>query len=189
MSKKKKKFDDEEEEPETFHSELDLFDEAFDREFERMREMFENFFEKIDKVEPADITTHPIIYGFSMKVGPDGKPIIQKFGNLPEGIENMEIKALESAPREPLTDIVDTKDAFSVTLEVPGVEKEDIDLTIYGGVLTVKVDSPDRKYLKEIDLPKDVDEKSAKASFKNGVLDVTFTKKKGDTEGFKIKIQ
>ncbi|MEM4293363.1 MAG: archaeal heat shock protein Hsp20, partial [Thermoplasmata archaeon] len=120
-------------------------------------------------------------------VGPDGKPVFQKFGNLPERYGGL--KALESAPREPLTDIVETKDSFSVTLEIPGVEKEDIDLTVSGRVLTVKVDAPNRKYLKEIELPKEVDEKSAKASFKNGVLDITFGKKKKEEEGFKIKVQ
>lgn len=187
MSKRKKCFDDEDEEKRDFHWEADFFDETFEREFERMREILENLFEKID--EPEELVNRPIIYGFSLKVGPDGKPIFQKFGNLPERLESKEIKAIETVPREPLTDIVETKESFSVTLEVPGVEKDDIDLTIYGGVLTVKVDAPNRRYRKDVEIPKDVDEKSAKASFKNGVLDITFAKKKKEDEGFKIKVQ
>jgi HSP20 family protein len=30
-------------------------------------------------------STSPFVFGFSMKVGPDGKPIIQRFGNPPMG--------------------------------------------------------------------------------------------------------
>ncbi|MCX8173674.1 MAG: Hsp20 family protein [Thermoplasmata archaeon] len=187
MSKRKK--DHRDEENDEFRWETDFFDDTFEREFERMREILERFFERADKISPAGFPERPIIYGFSLRVGPDGKPVFQKFGNLPDRIEGGEFKALESAPREPLTDIVDAKDSFSVTLEVPGVEKDDIDLTVSGGVLCVKVDAPNRKYLKEIELPNDVDEKSAKASFKNGVLDITFAKKKGEIEGFKIKVQ
>ncbi|MEM3397417.1 MAG: archaeal heat shock protein Hsp20 [Thermoplasmata archaeon] len=187
MSKRKKEHEDDEEH--NMHWESDIFDEAFNREFERIRDLLENFFEKMDKIDLDEFTNRPIIYGFSLKVGPDGKPIIQKFGNLPQKFEGDEIKAIESAPREPLTDIVETHDSFSVTLEVPGVEKEDIDLTVADRVLIVRVDSSNRKYSKEIELPHDVDEKSAKASFKNGVLDITFTKKKKEDEGFKIKVQ
>lgn len=183
MSKRKKDEDDD------FRWDVDLFDEAFEREFERIRRLFDSILEEMESVEPDAIANQPIIYGFSMRVGPDGKPIIQKFGNLPERLEGEGVKALAEAPREPLTDIVDTKDSFSVTLEVPGVEKDQIDLTVSGGVLSVKVDGPGRKYVKEIELPKDVDERSAKASFKNGVLDITFAKKEGEREGFKIKVQ
>lgn len=185
MPKRRK---DEEEHEEDFDWD-DFFDDVFEREFERMRRMFDSFFERIERVEPETFGSHPIIYGFSVRIGPDGRPIIQKFGNLTERLEGKGVKALVEGAREPLTDIVETKDSFSVTLEVPGVEKEHIDLTVSGGVLSVKVDAPGRKYVKEIELPKDVDEKSAKASFKNGVLDITFAKKKEEKEGFKIKVQ
>jgi HSP20 family protein len=51
------------------------------------------------------------------------------------------------------------------------------------------VDTERRKYYKEVDLPAEVDPKVGKASFKNGVLEVTLTKiKKKRPTGEKIRL-
>jgi HSP20 family protein len=42
--------------------------------------------------------------------------------------------------------------------------------------LTVNIDTPDRKYHKEVELPSDVNPRSAKASYKNGVLEIVLSK-------------
>ncbi len=48
----------------------------------------------------------PFVYGYSMKIGADGKPEIQEFGNLKkEPQRTTEVKE----EREPLVDIVETK--------------------------------------------------------------------------------
>ncbi|HHF56110.1 MAG TPA: Hsp20/alpha crystallin family protein, partial [Thermoplasmatales archaeon] len=80
-------------------------------------------------------------------------------------------------------------DKISVTAEVPGVKKEDIDLEVTENTLRIKVDTKDRKYYKEVELPAEVDPKTAKATYQNGVLDVELKKLKPKKKGRKIKIE
>ena len=80
---------------------------------------------------------------------------------------------------------------MAITVEIPGVEKEDIDLVATEDTLEIKVDSPKRKYHKRIDLPCNVKTKSTKATYKNGILDIVLDKKekKKDNSGFKVSIE
>jgi HSP20 family protein len=72
---------------------------------------------------------------------------------------------------------------------VPGVTKEDITLNATEDRLTISVDTPKRKYYKEVALPEKVDPKTAKASYKNGVLEVTLDKlERKPPTGERIKI-
>lgn len=127
----------------------------------------------------------PVIYGWSLRIGPDGKPVFQEFGNVSRsGITE------EENVREPLVDVIETDGKISVTAEVPGVKKEDINLEIIDNKkLIIKVDSKDRKYYKEVELPAEVNEKSAKATYQNGVLDIELTKLKPKKKGKKIEIK
>ena len=123
----------------------------------------------------------PFVYGYSMKIGPDGKPEVKEFGNIKPGIgygrPHIDIKET----REPLADVMTTNGEIKVIVEMPGVEKKDIKLHGTEKNLTLSVDTPQHKYHKEIKLPTNVDLKSAKSTYKNGVLEVTLTKKKPET--------
>ena len=55
--------------------------------------------------------------------------------------------------------------------------------------LTIDVDMPERKYYKELELPADVDESSAKCTYKNGILEIVFGKKKENRKGTQVKIE
>ncbi len=127
----------------------------------------------------------PFVYGYSMTIGPDGKPQIREFGNVkpslkpePFGQHRPRIDVKEE--REPLVDVVNTNNEIKVVVELPGVDKQDIKLYGTERALTISVDTAQRKYYKEIDLPQPVDPKTAKSAYKNGVLEVTLTKKKED---------
>jgi len=61
---------------------------------------------------------------------------------------------------------------------LPGVEKNDIKLKGTEKTLTISVDTPRRKYYKEVELPAKVEPKNAKSTYKNGVLEVTVEKRK-----------
>ena len=91
--------------------------------------------------------------------------------------------------REPLVDVYEEKDVVKVVAEVPGVEKKDINLNATEDRLIISVDTPQRKYYKEVDLPAKVDPKSAKASYKNGVLEVVLNKAGEGRKGFKVQIE
>jgi HSP20 family protein len=148
------------------------------REMEkRMEEEFREFTEKVPKdyvkerKMPDGSTVKefgPFVYGYSMKIGPDGKPEIQEFGNIKKSIKGPEVKE----EREPLVDVVETDSEIRVVVELPGVEKTDIKLHGTEDSLEISVDTPQYKYYKEVTLPAKVKVKEAKSSYKNGVLEV-----------------
>ena len=157
-------------------------DEMF-REMEKMiDEELKNFTENIPKeyvkerIMPDGSTGKelgPFVYGYSMKIGPDGKPEIQEFGNLKKGLKGTPQVREE---REPLVDIVETNGDVHVVVELPGVEKTDIKLHGTEDSLEIAVDTPQYKYYKEIALPVKVRVKEANSSYKNGVLEVVLPK-------------
>ena len=170
-------------------------DEMF-REFERMieREMKELTSvipkEYVRERKLPDGTTvrewGPFVYGYSITIGPDGKPQIREFGNVQPTRFGPRIKE----EREPLVDVYTTDGEVKVIAELPGVNKEDIQLHGTEDTLTISVDTPERKYYKEVKLPAKVDPKGAKTSYKNGVLEVTLPKKEErKPKGEPIKIE
>ena len=146
-----------------------------------MEEEFKDFTSKVPKdyvreLKLPDGTTKrefgPFVYGYSIKVGPDGKPEIREFGNVKPSLEGPKVKE----EREPLVDIIETNGEIHIVVELPGVDKEDIKLRGTETTLTISVDVPQRKYYKEIKLPARVNVKDAKTAYKNGVLEVKLPK-------------
>jgi HSP20 family protein len=115
----------------------------------------------------------PFVYGYSMKIGPDGKPEIQEFGNIKKTQKGLPQVRQE---REPLVDVVETGSEIRVVVELPGVEKTDIKLHGTEDSLEIGVDTPHYKYGKEVELPAKVKVKEAKSTYKNGVLEVVLPK-------------
>jgi len=163
---------------------LDIFE-----TFKEIEEMMTKEFEEISKrasqnpvkeeTLPDGTTVRswgPYVYGYSMTVGPDGKPKVTKFGNLPSEHLLEKPQKETKQEREPLTDIIDAEDKIRVIVELPGVEKENIKLSGTEDKLTISVDVPDRKYFKEVKLPVKVDTEKATSEYKNGVLDITIPK-------------
>ena len=153
------------------------------REMEKMMdEEMKSFTEKVPKEYvkerklPDGSTVKelgPFVYGYSMKIGPDGKPEIQEFGNLKKGLTGPPQVKEE---REPLVDIVETESEVRVVVELPGVEKTDIKLHGTEDSLEIAVDTPNYKYGKEVQLPTKVQVKEAHSTYKNGVLEVILPK-------------
>ncbi|MCS6784628.1 MAG: archaeal heat shock protein Hsp20 [Candidatus Caldarchaeum sp.] len=177
---------------------------SFFEEFEAMfEEMQKEFMEEVKRIMdslPKELVKEtrtptgvrrqygPFIYGYSITIGPDGKPVFRQFGNvspaaLPRGVE-------VRPEREPLVDVFEDEKTVKVVAEIPGVKKEDIDLTVDANRLTVKVDTEERKYYKEVELPAEVLTSGVKAVYNNGVLEVVLPKKEaGKTKGEKIKVE
>jgi len=77
--------------------------------------------------------------------------------------------------REPLTDVFQDKDNVKICMELPGVEKDDIQLNLTDGHAEIKA----KNFFRAIDLPtKNVEIDKAVANYKNGVLEVTIPKMK-----------
>jgi HSP20 family protein len=87
-----------------------------------------------------------------------------------------------------LVDVFSEDGSIKVVAELPGVEKQDIKLHATPKTLTSSVDTPQRKYYKEIELPEEVETETAKAIYRNGVLEVTLKKTGKKPKGEPIKI-
>jgi len=161
--------------------------EDFDKMFREMEKMMEEEFKTFTSRVPKDYVRErklpngtnirelgPFVYGYSVKIGPDGKPEIREFGNVKPSRFGPRIKE----EREPLVDIIETDGEVKVVAELPGVEKNDIKLHGTEDTLTILVDIPQRKYYKEVKLPAKVNAKEAKTEYKNGVLEITLPKTK-----------
>ncbi len=92
----------------------------------------------------------------------------------------------------PSLDVHDEKDNFVVHVELPGMKKEDIDISLHDGVLSVsgerkhehenkegEVFRSERyfgKFQRSVTLPARVDATKVKASYKDGVLSIDLPK-------------
>ena len=76
------------------------------------------------------------------------------------------------------------------TIDMPGVEKKDIDVKVEDHSITVKAENGgSRKYNYNRKFRPTVDINSAVATFKNGVLDITLTKIEVASKGKSVKIK
>lgn len=162
-------------------------DDDFERLFRQMERMWERAFKDLsfDYIEPG----RSFVHGFNINIGPDGKPRIQEFGHRPQRITDSKNYMIDE--RDPLTDVIEGEKDVSITIEIPGVDKQDIDLNVTENALEINVDNPKRKYHKVIDLPCDVFPDRSSATYNNGVLDVIVKRKerKKDGQGFHVNIE
>lgn len=93
-------------------------------------------------------------------------------------------------------DVSESEQAYTVSAEVPGVRKEDIQVSIDGGMVTLSAEvkqadsqAGDEKLLRSeryygsvsrsFQLPVEIEEGQAKARYDNGVLTLTLPKRRG----------
>ena len=71
-------------------------------------------------------------------------------------------------------DVHDTDEEVRVVADLPGVEKDNIELECDGKTLTISARSDHREYDERVSLPRRVNEHTATATYNNGVLEVVF---------------
>jgi HSP20 family protein len=115
-------------------------------------------------------------------------------GNMEETLERVfPSQASLPALKQPRVDILDLGDALQVVADMPGVQKEDIEINLTPERIEISAESStetERKeeeytyrergyasYRRMLDLPADVLPDKAAATFKNGVLEVKLPKK------------
>lgn len=149
-------------------------------------DLFEDMRKRMEKLLSGSLKDlemgKPFVWGYSFRLGPDGKPEFRQFG------DTQALKPWTTEPRrEPMTDVIEREDTISITVELPGVERDEIELQSSPNRVTIEVNNPERRYYKDVDLPKLIDPDSVKATFKNGVLDITVKKGPGEV-GKKVRI-
>ncbi|HEX5185352.1 MAG TPA: archaeal heat shock protein Hsp20 [Nitrososphaeraceae archaeon] len=182
------------------------------REFDEMRtemeRVFAGAFKNIENTVPKDLIKEyetpeggkirevgPIVYGYSMTIGQDGKPNIREFGNVKSpiagrGFYYQQQQPSISAEREPLVDVSSTDKEIKVIVEMPGIKKENIKINAYEDSVEITSNHSQRKYHKVVDLPPEADIETVRSTYNNGILEVIFNKKKENKpKGKEIKVE
>ncbi len=147
-----------------------FFDSEIDRIFRKMSNSFFNIDGIFEELKENSSVSDPCCYGYTMTVGPDGKPVVKEYGNVqPSQLQS-------SDTREPIVDtIVDEKEkVVKLVAEMPGVEKTDVKIVVEDKIVDLSAEHDEKKYHVKVPLQHKVDENSAKASYKNGILQLVF---------------
>jgi HSP20 family protein len=114
------------------------------------------------------------IYGFSMKVGlrdkDDKEAKVEPFGNVRKDTQSCDTVFQEI--REPLVDIFEENDHTLVVAEMPGISTKDVKLSVKDDLLTIHAEKKDKKYHKEILLPRNYPPEDIELSCNNGILEI-----------------
>ena len=109
------------------------------------------------------------------------------------GFDRRPLTGLTDGMIKPTLDLGATDKAYTVTVEIPGVDEKDVKLEIANDILTIRGEKKQETEEKEkyfyrlersygsfqrvLSLPEDIDQDGVKASFKKGVLTVTMPRK------------
>ena len=104
----------------------------------------------------------------------------------------------------PIVDVVETESEFQLLVELPGVEKGDVKLSVEAGVLTItgqrgqdkdetrryhRVERSYGRFARSFSLPDSVDEQKVAAEFRNGILIIHLLKsEKAKPRSIEVKI-
>ena len=104
----------------------------------------------------------------------------------------------------PALDVSETKEAVIVRADVPGIDPEDLEITISGNVLTIKgekkqeheekgenfyrVERSYGSFVRSVQIPTEIETDKIEASYKNGVLKITLPKK-AEAKGKQIPVK
>ncbi|MGD1157244.1 MAG: Hsp20/alpha crystallin family protein [Terriglobia bacterium] len=111
------------------------------------------------------------IYGFTVKVGlGEEGPRIEPFGNIRRDAKSGQTEVQEV--REPMVDVFEEDDHLLVLAELPGIGKDDVRIDLEDDVLTISAEKRDKKYRKEVLLPRSVSKEKMQVLCNNGVLEI-----------------
>ena len=152
----------------------DFFGEGFDELMDQMlRDLQEGWQPK------------PFIYGFSMTQHPGEAPEVREFGN----VQPLGRSVKMEDERKPLIDVMETTDEVHVIAEMPGVDRTDVQLDTTESRLDIKAQNEFKKYSESVELPVKVDPHSAKATYRNGVLEVRLKRVQPEEEKSHISVE
>lgn len=109
------------------------------------------------------------VFGYSVRVGAGGlKARVESFGNIKRDQNTGESVVVEI--REPVVDISEADGSTIIEAEIPGVRADDVSIDIQDTVLIFTAERGDRKYRKEIVLPKPYARENMVVSCNSGIL-------------------
>jgi len=160
-------------------------DDEFNRIFKQMSGSFVNLDDVFEMLKNAGNVSGPVFYGYTMTTGPDGKPVVQEYGNVQPDTLPTENK------REPLIDtLVDEKEkTLKIVAEMPGVEKKDVNVVVGDDkVIHIDAERGEKNYHVKEPIKHKVDAESPQATYKNGILELVFKLEDEKSKGKSIDV-
>ena len=145
---------------------------------------FEDFEKALEQTIRESVTTgqkafsKPVVAGMAMGLGPEGKPRIQFFGDNLVGPDGFRAPIYEQVVNEKEGDL-------RLLVELPGVEKEDVQISALEEKVSIEAVKGDRKYRAEVVLQRAIDPDSGSASYANGILDIVFKLRDNTNKGYR----
>ncbi len=167
-----------------------------------IRQLLKNF--PIDEIAKG-MGSKPKIMGFQMRIDRDGDKHIERlpdnfaFDDVKKMFEKQRgakprrtvtVKADRSAVSEPEAELIEEPDAYYITIDLPGVEREEMKLSVSDTRARLFATAHGRTYKKKFELDSEIDRSKVKARLKNGILDVYLPKKEADIDmGSEVAIE
>ncbi len=142
------------------------------KEITKANQHVPNYFGSI-KNNKTNVKRH-FIQGYKISTNPDGKTKVTGFGNQTSKKLKPNLKKIEEP--KPLLDIIQTEKEVMVVIELPGVNKKDININGTNKKLSISAKKPNPLFSKKIDLPIKINKNESSAVYKNGVLTITLPK-------------
>ena len=165
---------------------LQMFhDDEFNSLFKQMSNSFMNLDDVFEMLKNAGNVSGPVFYGYTMTTGPDGKPVVNEYGNVKPDMLPTEEK------REPLIDtLVDEKEkTLKIVAEMPGVEKSDVNVVVGADkVIHIDAERGEKKYHVKVPINHKVESGSPKATYKNGILELVFKLEDEKSNGTTVNV-
>tara|TARA_B100000586_G_C19872595_1_gene327466 strand:- start:25 stop:558 length:534 start_codon:yes stop_codon:yes gene_type:complete len=171
---------------------MTMFNDEFNRIFKQMSSSFGNLDDVFEMLRNTNGLSEPIYFGYTMTVGPDGKPVIQEYGNVkPDTLPTVGSCGCSSQSHEPIAEkreplidtLVDDKEqTLKIVAEMPGVEKTDVKVVVDEDIIHIDAEHGEKSYHVNVPIQHKVESDSPKATYTNGILELTFnldTKPKG----------
>ncbi|NHJ87506.1 MAG: Hsp20/alpha crystallin family protein [Asgard group archaeon] len=189
MSWRNRKDKEEDEKDRMNNFPFDIFgNDFFNNFYKKMMDEFEDImnFEN-DQNDPNQTVKKfgPYYYSRITSVGPDGNPQVKEYGNFnPFGnqmptISETPIEQITDTPQkdDTLIDAFVENDKVRIIAEIPGVEKENIDVKAMESKVILKAHNNSKDYCAEKELSVKIKPETAKANYRNGILEVIFERK------------
>ncbi len=128
---------------------MTTFNNEINRIFKEMSRSFGSVDDIFEALQNTNGASGPIYYGYTMTVGPDGRPVIQEYGNVKP-------------------DSLPTTDACGC------VEKTDVKVFVDEDIVHIDAKHGEKDYHVNVPIHHKVDSDSPKATYTNGILELTF---------------
>jgi HSP20 family protein len=170
-------------------------DKNFEKIIERVLKNFGIDFKRVFEYN-QDSAVKSWYYGYSISMGPDGKPVIREFGNtinnITPKIDGFPQNLQKTEFREPLVqvDINKNENKVRILVEMPGVTKDSIKINASESLVRIKAEYESRKYETDVPIEAKINPATANATYNNGILDLSFEIiETSEDSGFKVKVK